>query len=99
MDFFWKNSRFSGRTWSDWGNTARADMAGLGSIGYLQTGVLAADGPDVGGGPPLRVGHRGVGAMPQQPMQALKKDKRTELNGSVNISCGKCGHKSSESRK
>ena len=30
---YWKNSRFSGRIWPDWGNTARADMAGLGSIG------------------------------------------------------------------
>ena len=30
---FWKNGRFSGRIWPDWGNTARADMAGLGSIG------------------------------------------------------------------
>ena len=30
---FWKNGRFSGRIWLDWGNTARADMAGLGSIG------------------------------------------------------------------
>ena len=30
---FWKNSRFSGRIWPDWGNTAWADMAGLGSIG------------------------------------------------------------------
>ena len=29
----WKNGRFSGRIWPDWGNTARADMAGLGSIG------------------------------------------------------------------
>ena len=29
----WKNSRFSGRIWPDWGNAARADMAGLGSIG------------------------------------------------------------------
>ena len=29
---FWKNGRFSGRIWPDWGNTARADMAGLGSI-------------------------------------------------------------------
>ena len=27
----WKNSRFSGRIWSDWGNTAWPDMAGLGS--------------------------------------------------------------------
>ena len=31
--FFLKNGRFSGRIWPDWGNTARADMAGLGSIG------------------------------------------------------------------
>ena len=23
---FWKNGRFSGRIWPDWGNTARADM-------------------------------------------------------------------------
>ena len=30
---FWKNSRFSGWIWPDWGNTAWADMAGLGSIG------------------------------------------------------------------
>ena len=29
----WKNGRFSGRIWPDWGNTTRADMAGLGSIG------------------------------------------------------------------
>ena len=29
----WKNGRFSRRIWPDWGNTARADMAGLGSIG------------------------------------------------------------------
>ena len=30
---FLKNGRFSGRIWPDWGNTAWADMAGLGSIG------------------------------------------------------------------
>ena len=30
---FLKNGCFSGRIWPDWGNTARADMAGLGSIG------------------------------------------------------------------
>ena len=29
----WKNGRFSGRLRPDWGNTARAAMAGLGSIG------------------------------------------------------------------
>ena len=33
---FWKNGRFSGRIWPDWGNTARADMAGLGSIGLKE---------------------------------------------------------------
>ena len=31
----WKNSLFSGRIWPDWGNTAWADMAGLGSIGLI----------------------------------------------------------------
>ena len=31
--FFWKNGRFSGRKWPDWGNTTWADMAGLGSKG------------------------------------------------------------------
>ena len=30
---FGKNGRFSGRIWPDWGNTTRADLAGLGSIG------------------------------------------------------------------
>ena len=35
MEFFLKNGRFSGRIWPDWGNTARADMAGLGSIGLI----------------------------------------------------------------
>ena len=30
---FRKNGCFSGRIRPDWGNTARADMAGLGSIG------------------------------------------------------------------
>ena len=30
---FWKNGRFSGRIWPDWGNTTRADVARLGSIG------------------------------------------------------------------
>ena len=29
----WKNGRFSGRIRPDWGNTAWADMAGLGSKG------------------------------------------------------------------
>ena len=31
---FWKNGCFSGRIWPDWGKTAWADMAGLGSIGF-----------------------------------------------------------------
>ena len=35
---FWKNGRFSGRIWPDWGNTTWADLAGLGSIGL--NGVL-----------------------------------------------------------
>ena len=35
---FWKNGRFSGRIWPDWGNTAWADMAGLGSIGLITGG-------------------------------------------------------------
>ena len=30
---FWKNDRFSGRIRPDWGNTGRADITGLGSIG------------------------------------------------------------------
>ena len=29
----WKNGRFSGRIWPDWGYTTLADLAGLGSIG------------------------------------------------------------------
>ena len=33
-----KNGRFSGRIWPDWGNTTRADMAGLGSIGLKSYG-------------------------------------------------------------
>ena len=33
---FWKNGRFSGRIWPDWGNTTQADMAGLGSIGLTR---------------------------------------------------------------
>ena len=34
---FWKNGRFSGRIRPDWGNTGRADMAGLGSIGLIDS--------------------------------------------------------------
>ena len=34
---FRKNCRFSGQIWQDWGNTVRADMAGLGSIGLHWT--------------------------------------------------------------
>ena len=33
MEKYGKIARFSGRIWPDWGNTAQADMAGLGSIG------------------------------------------------------------------
>ena len=32
-----KTAVFSGRIWPDWGNTARANMAGLGSIGLGYT--------------------------------------------------------------
>ena len=32
----WKNGRFSGRIWPDWGNTARAATAGLGSKGIRE---------------------------------------------------------------
>ena len=38
MEISGKTAVFSGRIWPDWGNTARADMAGLGSIG-LRTGT------------------------------------------------------------
>ena len=38
---FWKNGRFSGRIWLDWGNTTRVDLAGLGSIG-LSFALLCA---------------------------------------------------------
>ena len=39
---FWKNSCFSGRIWPDWGNTAWADMAGLGSIGFIRETMHSA---------------------------------------------------------
>ena len=39
---FWKNGRFSRRIWPDWGNTAWADMAGLGSIGLGVTSKYIA---------------------------------------------------------
>ena len=42
MDFFGKTAVFSGRIWPDWGNTAWADMAGLGSIG-LTSGRAPAE--------------------------------------------------------
>ena len=32
---FWKNSHFFERIWLDWGNTAQADMAGLGLISKI----------------------------------------------------------------
>ena len=37
---FWKNNRFSRRIWPDWGNTTRADMAGLGFIGLMYLEVV-----------------------------------------------------------
>ena len=37
---FWKNCRFSGWIWPDWGNTTWADMAGLGSIGIIYHKIL-----------------------------------------------------------
>ena len=36
---FLKNSRFSGRIWPDWGNTAWADMAGIGVYRVKVRGV------------------------------------------------------------
>ena len=38
---FWKNRPISRRIWPDWGNTAWADMAGLGSIGKKRIALLA----------------------------------------------------------
>ena len=35
-----KIGHFSGRIWPDWGNTARVDMAGLGSIGLYIMSLL-----------------------------------------------------------
>ena len=40
---FGKNGRFSGRIWPDWGNTAWADMAGLGSIGLIIVFLLITE--------------------------------------------------------
>ena len=37
---FRKNTRFSRRIWPDWGNTAWADMTGLGSTGIKCGGLL-----------------------------------------------------------
>ena len=36
----WKNGRFSGRLWPDWGNTTWAAMAGLGSIGLSKAELI-----------------------------------------------------------
>ena len=36
MEKYGKNGRFSGRLWPDWGNTAWAAMAELGSIGLIR---------------------------------------------------------------
>ena len=38
---FRKNSRFSERIWPDWGNTTRADMDGLRSIGCMSSSTKA----------------------------------------------------------
>ena len=38
----WKNARFSGRLRPDWGNTARAATAGLGSIGLHKNNSIIA---------------------------------------------------------
>ena len=35
MEKYWKIGRFSGQIRPDWGNTAQADMAGLGSMGLI----------------------------------------------------------------
>ena len=48
MWIFFKNGRFSGRIWPDWGNTALADMAGLGSIGITYL-VGVDEAPDLEG--------------------------------------------------
>ena len=37
---FRKNGRFSGPIWPDWGNTTRAHLAGLGSIGLNMFNIL-----------------------------------------------------------
>ena len=49
---FLKNGRFSGRIWTDWGNTTRADMAELGSIGLTSRGF-----PSLGIGITLPIFH------------------------------------------
>ena len=36
----WENGRLFGRMWPDWGNTAWADMAGLGSKGLCHMSNL-----------------------------------------------------------
>ena len=42
---FWKNVCFSGGIWPDWGKTARADMAGLGSIGLKDHSMVMSNLP------------------------------------------------------
>ena len=48
---FWKNGRFSGRIWPDWGNTGRVGMAGLESIGIMLSKFFDAGVPILLRGP------------------------------------------------
>ena len=40
---FWKNGRFYGRIWPDWGSTTWADMAGLGYIGLMPIPIILCE--------------------------------------------------------
>ena len=39
----WKNGRFYGQIWPDWGNTTWADMAGLGYIGLMPIPIILCE--------------------------------------------------------